>query len=498
VARKLKNRSSSTLMDTFLKLDLDRDGYVTRSDLKKSLHNILGIDLTKEQMNAIFARFSYFDESMIDDDNPLLSPQKAAGKHHGIRYADFVKYIHDTALDMPVASDDYGSSLQLQASNDPHIASFVPPKDAVTYDLRRALNRKLMEHVSKRGGGGNGVDAQLFLSMDTNRSGKVSPEEFQKWLAGVGMDLTEQQCKIILGKHYHPAGIDLREFVQMIDSISESSHAEVKPMSWESIDKQHIRGRKLVKKKNGEDNNAEAALSTQLLADAVKLCADDSESDQTLIQSIAQRIFSKRYTMLKAFDKLDRDQDGTLSPEELRNALSKGGLEVSDERARSLVSKFGRDNNGKLNMSDFVVMLSSNNAVSAADRASSAQSSKAADSASIKLKRLSLLDDKEGHEDEARQTEIAFRLDLDDIDAVLEFRRAIKSEVVLVSRCFQQLDKDKSRTLSHEELKAGFEKLGIKVTSEQVLHIISRFDGGGTGRLNYVQFIQLLSASLEV
>lgn len=102
VARKLKNRSAN-LMDTFLKLDLDGDGLISRSDLYTSFHNMYGINLTESQLNVIFTRFAaYFDRS----GEPNTATQ-------GMRYADFVNYIHDTALDLESSSGEFSTMADL-------------------------------------------------------------------------------------------------------------------------------------------------------------------------------------------------------------------------------------------------------------------------------------------------------------------------------------------------------------------------------------------------
>jgi hypothetical protein len=59
VARKLEARSNP-LLDTFLHLDTDGDGSVTRNDLKAALHNLWGIDLSEDEMNA-FSRFAHLN-----------------------------------------------------------------------------------------------------------------------------------------------------------------------------------------------------------------------------------------------------------------------------------------------------------------------------------------------------------------------------------------------------------------------------------------------------
>ena len=85
LARKLQARSKS-LHKTFLDLDRDRDGHISRSDFKIALHNIFGIDLTTVQLNAIFSRFAYLDDADDDDDDNVNSDAK--GTDHGIKYVD--------------------------------------------------------------------------------------------------------------------------------------------------------------------------------------------------------------------------------------------------------------------------------------------------------------------------------------------------------------------------------------------------------------------------
>jgi Ca2+-binding EF-hand superfamily protein len=76
VARKLEARSNS-LLDTFLHLDTDGDGLVTRNDLKAALHNLWGIDLSKDEMNAFFSVCP-------------LELHHHELHHHGIRYPEFL------------------------------------------------------------------------------------------------------------------------------------------------------------------------------------------------------------------------------------------------------------------------------------------------------------------------------------------------------------------------------------------------------------------------
>jgi len=113
VARKLKNRSVN-LMDTFLKLDLDGDGLISRSDLFASFHNMYGINLTESQLDAIFTRFAaYFDRS-----GEANTATTSTTTTQGMRYADFVNYIHDTALDLKTSSEEFSTMADLVMAKD--------------------------------------------------------------------------------------------------------------------------------------------------------------------------------------------------------------------------------------------------------------------------------------------------------------------------------------------------------------------------------------------
>ena len=68
LAKKVEYRSD-LLLKVFKKMDVNRDGHVTRSEFKSALRTTFGINLSKKQMDAIYSKFLHIDDSnerMID------------------------------------------------------------------------------------------------------------------------------------------------------------------------------------------------------------------------------------------------------------------------------------------------------------------------------------------------------------------------------------------------------------------------------------------------
>ena len=195
--------------------------------------------------------------------------------------------------------------------------------------------------------------------MDTDRSGKVTPREFQSWAAKMGLVLTDRQCQLILGDYYNEEGIDLSHFIQFIDNLENNNYThqqqEQNPLSrmqWEVLDKDAIRQRRLAVRAISEQ-------TTIALQNAFHQCSDDAKTDHDILETLSSQLLTKRTSLLKAFEKADEDHSGKLDAKELQMALSSmGGIHVSLERAQSLVSKFDRDGDGKLSKSDFVSCIS--------------------------------------------------------------------------------------------------------------------------------------------
>jgi len=100
LSRKIASKSSN-LLDTFIEMDLDNDGSISRSDLAISMQSMFGIRLTPRQLNALSSKFG-------------MSVNERMGR---INYSTFVNVINDLAVSKPLTSSAYGAGETLDTSH---------------------------------------------------------------------------------------------------------------------------------------------------------------------------------------------------------------------------------------------------------------------------------------------------------------------------------------------------------------------------------------------
>jgi len=375
----------------------------------------------------------------------------------GIRFKNFLQYLNHMAKSATSAASDYGSGLELTPSQSP--PSEAPKEDSQILSL---LKRKLLTRTSSFR---ELKHTSLFLHMDTDHSGKLTPNKFRQWLESVGLQLTEEQCKRVLGEHYREeedGGIDFREFIRMIDDWDDPTVYREPP----------------------DPNEAEAPKNNRSCIDKnvslAQLNIDDTKTDQEILHIVSQHLFSKRKKLVDAFNDFDVNQEGKLNAQQLQMALDRAGyLHVSPHRLSSLVHKFDFDGDGKLSKSDFVRMISS----AAVKHENSPQQNI-----------QSLLDTSLSNQ---HHMQIVNTLDEHDIDSIIKLREALEEERLFASYIFRKMDKDGTNHLSAQELRAGFQLLGLHLSLDHARHIIQVFDTEGTGKLQYHQFLKLLTSNFN-
>lgn len=436
---------------------------------------MLDVMLTEEQLDTVYARFASHD---VNGD--------------GVRYTEFVEYLYNTAHDISrTSSQDQQRSVRTfhrqrqhggGGDNDDHhhysvvdprsavpvLDVVVPPPDSVPKDILAALRRKLRSRSCTWM-----TETQLFLDVDTNRSGKVSPREFRSWARRVGLALTDEQCALVLGNDKHE--VDLAEFTEALNRVREHpSSSSSRPMPWELPDVDDARKRRLALKEVA--NRVDETLTT-----ALTLCTDDRRTDQELIGRLAEGVLSRRgSSLLREFRRLDTDGSGKIDAGELYGVMRKVGLEVSRERAKTLMSKCDRDGDGKMTMSDFVFLISNNSIPSSVlpDISNGAQ----------------VDNDDDGNEVDDSSGDI----EKSDVAAIKQYRQALRSSGIATRSFFQQIDKSRCQFITSAQLKDSFDKFEVNTTQEQVNRIMNKYtSNGGSEVLKYFQFVKLMSSPLE-
>ena len=430
ISRKLEARFTS-LHDTFLRMDVDGDGFISATDMQKALYNILGMEVTTAQMNALFDQYPHttIETNGTDENEPKYNRKV-------IRYEEFVRHLYHTANDYTQSSssdfsvssvfnlksdseDINGADMVNLVGNVAKLDAVRAPSESIPKEILSALRRKMITRSSNKSGT---RETQLFLEMDDNRSGKVSPEEFQSWTAKMGLILTDSQCKAILGKHYHEDGIDLTEFMQFLDTLENVGSQKDSPFDWESPNSDDLKRRRLAAK-------AVAECTTLALNEAFSKCVDDDKSDHDIIEAFTSQLHAKRISLIKEFEKADKDNSGKLDAKELQLAFSKSDLFLSLKRTEKLIQKFDRDGDGKLNKSDFVFCISNNRSMN--------------------------------NDNEDGEKVATIQSNIDDDNLIKKFRLAMDNEIISMRDFFDKLDQDRSKTLTMNQFKLGFDKLNV-------------------------------------
>jgi Ca2+-binding EF-hand superfamily protein len=382
VARKLKNRSAN-LMDTFLKLDMDGDGFVSRSDLRTSLHNMYGINLTESQLDAIFTRFAFFDHTCTTEGEISGS--------RGMRYADFVNYIHDTALDLETSSDEYGSSLDLVVANPNNEQEMPPTLNATTTthrviliasttttthdavhgsndssyrssieeedynhisdeDLILALSRKCSTTTAEGG------LAKAFDRFDVSNTGNLGPREICAALSEMGIAISEQRAASLIS-NFHRIGngklLNKADFVTMISTtVTKHNQASTNILSSSTT------SRARPSSSSSDHVFSPWDTQTQTFTDASRTDTD-IESIILKFRTAAKEHFRNATQM---FHKLDKEDKRSITHDQLKEAFEELGVHITPMQAKRIVSKFDTEGSGRLKFYQFLNLISGGSA----------------------------------------------------------------------------------------------------------------------------------------
>jgi Ca2+-binding EF-hand superfamily protein len=177
-------------------------------------------------------------------------------------------------------------------------------------------------------------DADAFRHIDTDGDGLLSPWELQLWLAKTGVSIPEQLFHSLTANfdQNSDGGLDVSEFLQLgevlrenaqlasIDVPSSTPLAEDASESLSHTYTQHMQSRVAAA--------TAAAAATVQPAPAVAVAAAESSAavDPDFLRQVALALPAE------AFEQLDANGDGYVSPFEMASWLARGGLEMAVRR----------------------------------------------------------------------------------------------------------------------------------------------------------------------
>uniref|UniRef100_A0AAG5D6A9 EF-hand domain-containing protein n=1 Tax=Anopheles atroparvus TaxID=41427 RepID=A0AAG5D6A9_ANOAO len=159
----------------------------------------------------------------------------------------------------------------------------------------------------------------------------------------------------------------------------------------------------------------------------------------------------EKFYLRTAFDLLDRDQDGHVTPEELQFMLRNLGIHVRDELIDDLLREASRTGSGLIDETEFLQWVARIQALKDDSNTSSSSSSSTNPAQSA--------------DDDLTQDLVA---------------------------AFRVFDRDGNGYITRDELKSAMDMIGENVTEYQLNEMLELADADKDGRINYEEFARLL------
>ena len=176
---------------------------------------------------------------------------------------------------------------------------------------------------------------------------------------------------------------------------------------------------------SGADSKRERQRSSSMVCEKVHSVCDECDM---LSMRGQQSIPKEKIEEYKAaFELFDKDGDGHVTVDELREVLGKMGEYPSDEQLRDMICDVDTDNNGTIELSEFIEMM-------------------------------------QRYENDPAAMDDDIRL------------------------AFRAFDLDGNGQIDRDELKQVLEKLGESLTDEEIAEMIAEADTNGDGVISYEEF----------
>nr|XP_040229750.2 calcium-binding protein E63-1 isoform X2 [Anopheles coluzzii] len=159
----------------------------------------------------------------------------------------------------------------------------------------------------------------------------------------------------------------------------------------------------------------------------------------------------EKFYLRTAFDLLDRDQDGHVTPEELQFMLRNLGIHVRDELIDDLLREASRTGSGLIDETEFLQWVARIQALKDDSNTSSSSSSSN--------------NPAQAADDDLTQDLVA---------------------------AFRVFDRDGNGYITRDELKSAMDMIGENVTEYQLNEMLELADADKDGRINYEEFARLL------
>jgi Ca2+-binding EF-hand superfamily protein len=340
---------------------------------------------------------------------------------------------------------DYGEFLNLVGfQKDGNVSSQARLDDEVDRLLER-IQDNLEKYLGSGSSGQSGKALkELFREIDVDGSGTIDKQEFARAMARLGVKLTTEEIATIYERFDADDGRQLKynDFLKLIGFDASS-----KSLS----DSRQRRG--------GLDKEIED------LIDKIR---------SRLTQELGTgRVVGRE--LKRVFEEIDIDGSNSIDKNELARAMAKLNCKLTRDEADLIFERFDRDNSGKLDYREYLELCGRDK--SDRDREDRDRDYSSGGSRSSRL--------------QAEVDKIVDKIQRnmeDELGKDVNKGRELK-------RVFEQMDTDNSNTVDKKEFARAINKLGVKLTTDEVDAIFERYDADSSRGLEYKEFLTLVGAA---
>jgi calmodulin len=455
-------KSKECAMETFKKMDTNKDGQISKQEMGNAgLPD--GSKLNPFEIEAIFALGDINKDGEIDMEEFLSVMMPQAGISQAFSSSSNTQYMKSSSSSFQQKSSS--SSIQQKSSSSAvqqkSSASSVQQKSSSVQQKSSSSFASSQSYSSTTTYSSTTVSVsfsnagevkQAFRRFDTDGDGHLDKNELKNLLIQSGKSVSDQEVDLLFrqGDVDGDGRIDMQEFVKLMFPAANATLSKLQ-QSFNSLNDVKASFRKYDSDGDGHISRSELRQVMSSFSDpevdSIFALGDKDQSggidyqefiglmipnSSNILSKIAAQ-FASIQKIKDGFKKIDNNNDGAISRNELRSGLRLGDAELD------VVFAIGDiDQDGEISMSEFIRLMSP--------------------SAASGMNRL--------------------RNSFRDI-----------SEVI---RAFKKFDANNDGALSQQELLNGINGIGLQLSQQECTGIFGMADINQDGEINYVEFVSAL------
>ena len=502
-------KNINDVKDSFRMLDKDGDGSIDRDEMGSSGHKF-----SQEQIEAIFALGDVNDDGAIDIDEyiAVMCPSATVVISRIRQKFNNINDVKKAFLKIDVDRDGKISRKEMSNSqfNGQEIDSIFILGDINgdgELDLEEFIGLMCpaaSEAVAKLSQTVKNVnEAQmLFRIMDQNGDGLLSMEEMR----GCGQKFSQWELDALfaIGDINNDGEIDLNEFVAVICPAAETLVARISKNLGSLAEIKAVFA-KMDKNKDGLISKEEmrvSGLNDQEVDAIFKLGDSNNDGEIDIDEFITvmcpsassvvfkiSKTFKSQECAMQAFKKMDANNDGKISKQEMTNAGLADGSKINHIEVDAIFALGDVDGDGEIDLEEFLAVMtphagisqtfsSSSNSQFMKTSSSSSSSFKQTSSSSASFQQKSSMSSSQSYSSTTTYSSTTVSVSF--------------SNAGEVKQAFRKFDSDGDGHLDRNELKNLLIQTGKSVSDQEVDLLFKQGDVDGDGKIDIQEFIKLM------